>query len=395
MFPWSSPKSFIQFCVDLWGNESLVTRRIAGIEDRRGASQGTIWLSPPGWEGSLELAEDMRGILHIYLPLSRLSPSKLGANIDESVIGVLSYERAFEDPLLAEIANAVASELQAQTSAGSLLVEALSSSLAARLVQKHFSVSADQSFHRLTSEGLDQRRLFRVLDYVEANVEGDLTLDRMASIACLSRYHFARAFKQAVGQSPHRYVSAKRLERAKALLIRGDRSLIDISLALSFSCQANFTRAFRQATGQTPGQFRQKLARCDEIVADLLGRFFDCGPATSDKSLAIPAKQPPKTLAWLDLGCVELIASRVRRVQALVPGMRQCSSRGPAAYRKRRDTPRRPAKQRSRAQSFAIRNLRWTVFASHPRTAACSIASENLKNARGHSPRVRIGSLHH
>ena len=258
-FPWSSPKSDIQFCVDLRGNDSLVTRRIGGIEDRRVASRGTIWLSPPGWEGSLEIANDMQGILHIYLPLNRLSPGNLGADIDQSVIGLPSYERAFDDPLLAEIANAVASELQAQTSAGSLLVEALSCSLAARLVQKQFSVSSNQSLHRLTREGLDQRRLFRVLDYIEENLEGDLTLDRMASIACLSRYHFGRAFKQAVGQSPHRYVSAKRLERAKALLIKGDRPLIDIALALSFSCQANFTRAFRQQTGRTPGQFRQKL----------------------------------------------------------------------------------------------------------------------------------------
>jgi AraC family transcriptional regulator len=86
---------------------------------------------------------------------------------------VLSYERAFEDPLLAEIAHAIASELQAQISAGSLLVEALASGLAVRLVQKHFSASSDQSFPRLTREGLDQRRLFRVLDYVEANLEGD------------------------------------------------------------------------------------------------------------------------------------------------------------------------------------------------------------------------------
>jgi AraC family transcriptional regulator len=98
-----------------------------------------------------------------------------------------------------------------------------------------------------------------VLDYIEANVEGDLTVDRMASIACLSKYHFARAFRQAVGQSPHRYVSAKRLERAKALLLRDDRSLMDIALALSFSCQANFTRAFRQATGQTPTQYRRRV----------------------------------------------------------------------------------------------------------------------------------------
>jgi AraC family transcriptional regulator len=59
--------------------------------------------------------------------------------------------------------------------------------------------------------GLDRRRLTRVLDYIGANLEDDLTLARLASIACLSRFHFSRAFKAAVGRSPHHYVSAKRL----------------------------------------------------------------------------------------------------------------------------------------------------------------------------------------
>jgi len=154
------------------------------------------------------------------------------------------------------IAHAIASELQAQTSAGNLLAEALTGSLTARLVQKHLRALSDQCLPRLRREGLDQRRLFRVLDYVEANLEGDLTIGRMASIACLSSSHFARAFKQAVGQSPHHYVSAQRLDRAKTLLMHGDRPLVDIALALGFSCQANFTRAFKQVTGQAPGQFR-------------------------------------------------------------------------------------------------------------------------------------------
>jgi AraC-like DNA-binding protein len=197
------------------------------------------------------------GILHLYVPASQFSPSKLGINIDESVIGALEYESAFEDPLLAEIAYAIASELQTETSAGSLLVESFASSIAARLVQKHASTSSARSYPLLKTEGLDRRRLFRVLDYIEANLEGDLSIDRMASIACLSRYHFARAFRQAVGQPPHRYVSSRRLERAKALLTRGDRPLVDIALSLGFSGQANFNRAFRQATGHAPGQHRQ------------------------------------------------------------------------------------------------------------------------------------------
>jgi len=246
---WSGYQSDVEICVDLIGNESLVTRRAAGIEDPKVASRGTIWLSPPGWQAySLEIASDMMGILHISLPISRFSPTSLGR--------ALSYERAFEDPLVTEIAHAIASELQVQTSAGSLLVEALAGSLTARLVQKHLRAASNQFLTRPPREGLDQRRFCRVLDYVEGNLEGDLTLDRMASIACLSSSHFARAFKQAVGQSPHRYVRAKRLDRAKTLLKQDDRPLVEIALAPGFSCQANFTRAFKQVKGQAPGQFR-------------------------------------------------------------------------------------------------------------------------------------------
>jgi AraC family transcriptional regulator len=198
----------------------------------------------------------MPEILHIYLPLTHFSSGNLDTDTDESAIGALSYQTAFDDPLLAEIGRAVVSELKTETSAGGLLVGALASSLAARLLQKHVA-SRTRPFPRRTHQGLDQRRLSRVLDYIDANLEGDLTLDRMASIACLSRYHFGRTFKRAVGQSPHRYVSARRLERAKALLIGGDRSLVDIALSLSFSSQANFTRAFKHVTGQAPGKYRQ------------------------------------------------------------------------------------------------------------------------------------------
>jgi AraC family transcriptional regulator len=104
---------------------------------------------------------------------------------------------------------------------------------------------------------------------VEANLEGKITIDSMASVACLSRYHFSRAFKKATGQSPHRYVSGRRLERAKTLLSKGDRSLVYIALALSFSSQANFTRAFTKATGQAPGQFRGRNG-----VRSLAAAFF-------------------------------------------------------------------------------------------------------------------------
>ena len=256
VIPWRTPQSDIRICVDTRGNESLVTRRAPGIESRIIARRGTVWLSPPGLQdGSIDIAEDMSGILHIYLPLDHFFRENFDVSIGH--VSALNYESGFEDPLLAEIGCAIASELQTETSVGSLLIGSLASSLAARLIQKYAGASNGQANVSLARGALDRRRLQRVLDYIESNLEGDLNLDVMASIACLSRYHFARAFKLAVGQPPHRYVSARRLDRAKALLIQGDRPLVDIALALSFSDQANFSRAFRQATGLAPGQFRQ------------------------------------------------------------------------------------------------------------------------------------------
>jgi AraC family transcriptional regulator len=257
---WKNTQPDIEICVVICGNGSVITRQGGGIVDRTVAERGTIWLSPVGLQEDfiIDISDRVPEILHIYLPSSHFSPDSLGLDLDKSVIASLRYESGFQDPLLAEISYAIGSELQTPTSAGRLLVETLASSLAARLVQNHVSSPA-QVFPRITREGLDRRRLSRVLDYIEANLEGDLTIDHLASIACLSRFHFARAFKAGIGQAPHQYVSAKRLERAKGLLMRGDQSLVDIALALNFSCQANFTRAFRQVTGQSPGQYRRSL----------------------------------------------------------------------------------------------------------------------------------------
>ena len=131
--------------------------------------------------------------------------------------------------------------------------------LAARLLQPGILAPTTQSIGPSAKGRLDRRRLFRVLDYIDRHLEGDLTLDSIASVACLSRFHFARAFKKAVGQSPLRYVIARRLERAKVLLIEGEAPLVEIALALRFSSQANFTRAFRQSTGLAPGQYRREV----------------------------------------------------------------------------------------------------------------------------------------
>jgi AraC family transcriptional regulator len=139
--------------------------------------------------------------------------------------------------------------------------------LAARFLQPGTMAPTTQSIGPSAKGRLDRRRLFRVLDYIDRQLEGDLALGDMASVACLSRFHFARAFKQAVGQSPRRYVIGRRLERARVLLVEGETPLVEIALALRFSSQANFSRAFRQSTGMAPGQYRREATAALDINA--------------------------------------------------------------------------------------------------------------------------------
>jgi AraC family transcriptional regulator len=257
---WNCQEPHVEVCVDVRGSRSVITRRLDGISDCTISERGTAWLRPAGMQGGLiDMSEPVPAVLHLYLPPSRFSSEHLGEGFDSAVMPSPRYEGGFRDPLLAEIAYAITSELEHETSAGRLLVETLALGLMARLIQHQVGTLPPGSFRPVAREGLDPRRLARVLDYIEANLEGDLTVAQLAAVACLSQFHFARAFRLAIGQSPHRYVSARRLERAKELLADAVRALIDIALTLKFSCHANFTRAFRQATGRTPTEYRRSV----------------------------------------------------------------------------------------------------------------------------------------
>ena len=255
---WRTSRPEMEVCVAIHPSNSPVTRSGGGLVDRTISRRGTVWLCPAE-EHLIYFSAPEPQTLHIYLPKQQFSAESLGVDIDHAAVASLHYDRGFHDPLIAEIAFAMVAELRAQTAGGRLLAETLAGSLAARLIQSHSGLSPDRIL--FASQGLDRRRLTRVKEYIASNLEGDLTIARLAKVASLSRFHFARAFKAAVGIAPHQYVSALRLERAKELLVGEDQPLIDIAVALNFSSQANFTRAFRKGTGMTPGQYRRSFTR--------------------------------------------------------------------------------------------------------------------------------------
>jgi AraC family transcriptional regulator len=236
---------------------STVTRQADGVRQRTAAIPGTIWLCPAGLrEDFITISDDIPEALHIYLPSRPFSALQTDYGSWDIGVASLRYESGLRDPLLEQIGQVILSEMQSETSSGRLLIESLTCSLAARLLQSYSDISLNPPSLAPSTKGLDHRRLRRVLEFIDAHLEDDITVGRLASIACLSQFHFARVFRTATGKSPHQHLSEKRLELAKSLLSQGSPSLVDIALACTFSSQANFSRAFRRATGMTPGQYR-------------------------------------------------------------------------------------------------------------------------------------------
>jgi AraC family transcriptional regulator len=98
----------------------------------------------------------------------------------------------------------------------------------------------------------------RICERIEESLGNGVSLDELAREAGSSRFRFARAFREATGLPPHRYLTLRRIERAKELLLGTDQSLIEIALATGFGSQSHFTASFREAVGVTPKRYRDK-----------------------------------------------------------------------------------------------------------------------------------------
>lgn len=157
----------------------------------------------------------------------------------------------FDDPLLRQLARSLVEET-GRGAMDRLLADSLMTALAMRVAQRVAPPPPEPD--------LPHPRLRRVLDYIEAHLDRELTLAELAGVACLSPCHLSRSFKQAVGTGPQRYTVQRRVARAKALLRHSDASLASIAATVGFADQSHFTAAFRQEIGTTPGRFRAASA---------------------------------------------------------------------------------------------------------------------------------------
>lgn len=210
------------------------------------------WMVVPSAGRPCAVTDGPFSLMHLYvpLPLLRARAEAYDVPLDTGRLDLCRHGEFSQAPLAATCRRILASGEQdgpLRRLALDTLCDAALADLAALLVP----AAAPQGPEALTP--LQVRRLD---EFLEAHLDEEMDLDRLAAVAGLSKFHFARAFKAQFARSPMREVQARRLERAARLLARTRLPISEIAQSCGFSDQSHLTRSFRAAFGQTPGAYR-------------------------------------------------------------------------------------------------------------------------------------------
>ena len=123
-----------------------------------------------------------------------------------------------------------------------------------------------EHINRLTSAKLSTkkelyRRLLQAQDYIHENLHTNLDLDTLSQVACLSKFHFIRLFKEVFEVTPRQYLISRRLERASKMLLNTSKSFHEICLEVGLKDSSSFGRLFKKNFGATPHIYRRQFAQ--------------------------------------------------------------------------------------------------------------------------------------
>lgn len=206
-------------------------------------SRGDIDLLPAGYaHGWYEDDASTSLMLELSPSLLHRAAADMGLDPDR---GGLDARYQIRDPQIEHIAWALDAERVAGYPNGLLYRESLGMALAVHLLGRFKAPGSPR-------RGLSRPQLRRLLDYIEDHIDQDLSLERLSGVAGVSASHLKTLFKRSTGLPVHEYVIQRRVERAKALLLRGELPASHVAIAAGFSHQSHMARCMRRVLGVTP-----------------------------------------------------------------------------------------------------------------------------------------------
>ncbi|MDW9658551.1 helix-turn-helix domain-containing protein [Sinorhizobium meliloti] len=250
------PVSAVWFAVSV--DQTSLRRIIRGREDYDPAiPSSAITITPPGEE-----VRDVIGMaakaLHVFL--SRDIMNEVAREmIGERAEGV-SVAPAFciDDPGMMPLLSTIEQALHDPPSEASLKVDYLTRALAAHVLRTQ-NVAARAEPAARSRYDLAPRQLQLLQDYIQNNLSREISIADLADLLGLSRAQFLRCFKGSTGTSPHQYVMAARVQRARGLLKDAAMNLAAVAATSGFANPAHLTTVFSRFMNVTPSEYRRQV----------------------------------------------------------------------------------------------------------------------------------------
>jgi AraC family transcriptional regulator len=192
--------------------------------------------------------------LNFYIPRRALDACADDANARRIEELHFTPGIGINDKILALLGSALLPAFEHPDRVSRLFVDHLTLAIVAHLA---YSLGGMKDRERPVRGGLALWQERRAKEFIDANLDGDISVMLLARACGLSAKHFARAFRQSTGLAPHQWLLQRRIDKAKRLLCDAQVPLADAALACGFADQSHLTRVFTRAVGLSPGQWRR------------------------------------------------------------------------------------------------------------------------------------------
>jgi AraC family transcriptional regulator len=182
------------------------------------------------------------------LAMAEIARATTGLDFPEVI-----HQVGIRDPLIRSIGMMLDAELTAEHPCPQVYADSLTAALASHIFAKYTKPVSD-SIRRLS---LNRSQLRRVIEFINDNLDKDLPLSELAVVANMSKYHFAKSFRRAIGIAPHQYLVRVRIEKARKLLLTEDTvSLAEIARRVGYADPTFFSGQFLKIVGISPSRYR-------------------------------------------------------------------------------------------------------------------------------------------
>jgi AraC family transcriptional regulator len=228
--------------------------RDSGVFRSEAVAAGTVSVCTFGQSKTIEMKDDAAFAIVVV----RNEALELVIEEARPQIGAgLEAHDALHELTLSNLIQVLLREKREGFSNDLFFLDGLAVALAGYLIRQYSGVSP----HRLekSTGGMAPTALRRSIEVMEANIDKELRLSKLAREAGMSVSHFIRGFRQSTGKSPHQFLLHRRVERAQALMRDPRISLTEVAIASGFADQHHLARVFRRITRVTPSSYRRSL----------------------------------------------------------------------------------------------------------------------------------------